>query len=87
MVLEPLYADYRRVNFREISGQFTQIHIDEVVDHLLRDERFCEVMLPRVQKRYVLEQNDILKGPRISPLELQADNDDANSSNDNSDEK
>ena len=43
--------------------------MDEIVDQLLRDERFCEVMLPRIQKRYVLEQNDVLKGPRKSPLE------------------
>ena len=72
MVLEPLYADYRRVNFRDTSGQFSQIHIDEVVDHLLRDDRYCEVMLPRMQKRYVLEQNEVLSGPRKSPLELES---------------
>ena len=47
-VLEPLYADYRKSNFRESSGQFKTMHIDEVVDSLLRDERFCEVMLPRM---------------------------------------
>ena len=71
MVLEPLYADYRKINFRETSGQFKTMHIDEVVDNLLRDERFCEVMLPRIQKRYVLEQNEVLPGPRVSPLELE----------------
>ena len=47
------------------------MHIDEVVDNLLRDERFCEVMLPRIQKRYVLEQNEVLPGSRVSPLELE----------------
>mmetsp|Transcript_41750 Transcript_41750/g.54997 ORF Transcript_41750/g.54997 Transcript_41750/m.54997 type:complete len:84 (+) Transcript_41750:307-558(+) len=67
-VLEPLYADYRKANFRETSGQFSSIHIDEVVDRLLRAERFCEIVLPRMQKRYVLEQNEVLTGPRISPL-------------------
>ena len=71
LVLEPLYADYRRVNYRDTSGQFRQMHIDEIVDHLLRDDRFCEVMLPRMQKRYVLEQNGLLSGPRVSPLEEQ----------------
>lgn len=45
--------------------------MDEVVDKLLRDERFCEVMLPRMQKRYVLEQNQVLEGARVSPLELE----------------
>lgn len=78
-VLEPLYSDYRKVNFRETSGKFTTMHIDEIVDKLLRDEHFCEVMLPRMQKRYVLEQNSILPGPRVSPLEVDgeiADDDD-----------
>lgn len=72
-VLEPLYADYRRANFRETSGQFTTIHIDEIVDKLLRAERFCEIVLPRMQKRYVLEENGVLDGPRISPLQVDED--------------
>lgn len=71
-VLEPLYADLRKFNFREMSGQFTTIHIDEAVDMLLRDERFCEVMLPRMQPRHVLVENEVLPGPRVSPLELEA---------------
>lgn len=69
-VLEPLYADYRKIIMRETSGQFVTLHIDEVVDKFLRDERFCEVTLPRMQKRYVLEQNKVLPGPRVSPLEI-----------------
>ena len=53
-VLEPLYSDYRKIAFRETSGMFSILHMDEVVDKLLRDERFCEVMLPRIPKRYKL---------------------------------
>ena len=52
------------------------MHIDEIVDKLLRDERLCEVILPRMQKRYVLEENGVLSGPRVSPLELDAKEED-----------
>jgi pre-mRNA-splicing factor 38A len=68
-MLEPIYADFRRIKFRETSGQFTTIHIDEVVDKLLRDEHFCEVMLPRIPKRWVLEEANKLKKGRASALE------------------
>ena len=68
-VLEPIYADFRRIKFRETSGQFTTVHIDEVVDKLLRDEHFCEVMLPRIPKRWVLEEASKLKKGRASALE------------------
>ena len=54
-VLEPLYSDYRKIAFRETSGQFSVMHMDEVVDKLLREDRFCEVMLPRIPKRWVLQ--------------------------------
>ena len=53
-VLEPLYSDYRKIAFRETSGKFSILHMDEVVDKLLRDDRFCEVMLPRIPKRWML---------------------------------
>ena len=52
------------------------IHIDEIIDRLLREERLCEVILPRMQKRYVLEENNVLSGPRVSPLELDAKEED-----------
>ena len=31
-VLEPLYADFRKVALRDHSGLFTVTHVDEVVD-------------------------------------------------------
>ena len=69
-VLEPYYADYRKVSFRDHSGQFTVTHVDQLVDELLREERFCDVMLPRIPKRWVLEDEDKLnKGGRASALE------------------
>ena len=68
-VLEPLLGDYRKVCLREISGKFTVVHIDEIADRLIRDETFCDVMLPRIPRRYVLEANGTLDGPRKSVLD------------------
>jgi pre-mRNA-splicing factor 38A len=59
-VLEPLYSDYRRMAYRDVSGKFEIIHMDEFVDRLLRDEHFCDVTLPRISKRHVLEEDGIL---------------------------
>ena len=39
-------------------------HVDEFVDELLRDDRVCDVILPRVQKRHILEELDELE-PRV----------------------
>ena len=41
--------------------------MDEFVDHLLRDERYCDIILPRLTKRSVLEETEGLK-PRKSLL-------------------
>jgi len=65
--LEPYYADYRRLAFREISGQFSILHMDELIDKLLRDENFCEINLPRITKRYILEEDNEIK-PYVSQL-------------------
>ena len=78
-VLEPLYSDYRKIAFRETSGKFSILHMDEVIDKLLREDRFCEVMLPRIPKRWVLQENGTIpKGPRISALQLDDNDDEAN---------
>lgn len=68
-VLEPLYSDYRRMAFRKEDGLFEILHMDEFIDHLLRDEIYCDVTLPRISKRYVLEEDGVLE-PRISALNL-----------------
>ena len=39
-----------------------------VVDDLLREERACDVILPRIQKRHVLEESNELEA-RVSILE------------------
>jgi pre-mRNA-splicing factor 38A len=41
--------------------------MDEFVDQLLTEERVCDIILPRIQKRSILEENGEL-GPRKSRL-------------------
>ena len=66
-VLEPLYSDYRQLNYRTESGGFEVVHMDEMVDHLLKDEIYCDVSLPRIAKRWVLEEEGLLE-PYVSAL-------------------
>ncbi|KAJ8873233.1 hypothetical protein PR048_026867 [Dryococelus australis] len=42
--------------------------MDEYIDELLREERLCDIILPRIQKRHVLEENNELE-PKLSALE------------------
>ncbi|TPX30984.1 hypothetical protein SeMB42_g07833 [Synchytrium endobioticum] len=70
--LEPLLDDYRKLRARSGSGQYDVTYMDEFVDHLLRDERVCDTILPRIPKRHVLEENKELE-PRISALEDELD--------------
>jgi len=48
--------------------EFELIHVDEFIDELLTSERSCDVILPRIQKRYILEQNEQLE-TRVSALD------------------
>ncbi|KAJ4448090.1 U4/U6-U5 snRNP complex subunit prp38 [Periplaneta americana] len=66
--LEPLFNDSRKLRRQNRQGQFELIHMDEFIDELLREERLCDVILPRIQKRHVLEENNELE-PKISALE------------------
>lgn len=66
--LEPLYNDYRKLRRQNRMGQYEIIHMDEFIDELLREERVCDVILPRLQKRYILEENGELE-PKISLLD------------------
>lgn len=49
-------------------GGYTLTHMDEFIDQLLREERVCDVILPRLVQRHILEDNDELE-PRVSALE------------------
>jgi len=68
--LEPLYNDYRKMRKKDKVGDnaFTLTHMDEFIDELLHEERSCDIILPRIQKRYLLEDSEQLE-PRISALE------------------
>uniref|UniRef100_A0A1I7YXS2 Pre-mRNA-splicing factor 38 n=1 Tax=Steinernema glaseri TaxID=37863 RepID=A0A1I7YXS2_9BILA len=66
--LEPLYNDYRRMRFMNKQGRFELVHMDDFIDHLLREERYCDIQLPRLQKRQALEEVGELK-PYVSALD------------------
>lgn len=53
--LEPLFADYRKLRYRDIFGKMSLIHMDEFVDWCLREESICDVTVPAIPKRQVLE--------------------------------
>ncbi|KAG6460566.1 pre-mRNA-splicing factor 38 [Manduca sexta] len=66
--LEPLYNDNRKLRRQTREGQFEIVHVDEFIDELLREERLCDIILPRIQKRPILEENNELE-PKVSALD------------------
>lgn len=72
--LEPLYNDNRKLRQQNRAGQFEIIHMDEYIDELLRSDRVCDIILPRVQKRFILEENNELE-PKVSALDDDLDED------------
>ncbi|KAF9472205.1 PRP38-domain-containing protein [Pholiota conissans] len=65
-LLEPLLKDYRKLRLRDMSG-YTLVFMDEFIYSLLTEERVCDIIMPRIAKRSVLEENGEL-GPRKSRL-------------------
>ncbi|PAV23322.1 pre-mRNA-splicing factor 38A [Pyrrhoderma noxium] len=65
-ILEPLMKDYSKLRLRHMGG-YSLTYMDEFVDQLLREERVCDIILPRLPKREVLEENGDI-GPRKSLL-------------------
>lgn len=70
--LEPLYNDYRKIKTQNRNGEFELMNVDEFIDELLHAERVCDIILPRLQKRQVLEESEMLE-PRVSALEEDLD--------------
>ncbi|KAJ3036085.1 hypothetical protein HDV00_003060 [Rhizophlyctis rosea] len=68
-LLEPLLADSRKLRRRQNSGAFDLTYMDEFVDELLRSDRVCDTILPRLPRRETLEETGDLEGPRRSVLE------------------
>ncbi|CAG9837917.1 unnamed protein product [Diabrotica balteata] len=72
--LEPLYNDNRKLRRQNRQSQFEIVHMDEFIDELLREERVCDVIVPRIQKRALLEESNELEA-KISALEDDLDDD------------
>lgn len=66
--LEPLYNDYRKLRRQNRMGTYEIVHMDEFIDELLKEERVCDVILPRIQKRHIFEENGDLD-MRVSLLD------------------
>ncbi|GMK53965.1 hypothetical protein CspeluHIS016_0105510 [Cutaneotrichosporon spelunceum] len=66
-ILEPLMKDYRKLRYRQVGG-YTLTTFDEFVDELLTQDRVCDIILPRLTQRAVLEETEGL-APRKSLLE------------------
>ena len=73
--LEPLYIDYRKMKRMNKQAKYELIHMDEFIDELLHNDRVCDISLPRMQKRAVLEELNEIE-PRISALDVNLDDDD-----------
>ncbi|KAL4451001.1 hypothetical protein ABPG74_021323 [Tetrahymena malaccensis] len=67
-ILEPLYADYRKLRIRDLDGSFKIIHMDEFVENLINQEVYLDTLLPNIQKRRVLEENGALQQRAIPQL-------------------
>jgi len=66
--LEPLLLDWRKVRYRGHEGKYVISHVDDIIDKLLTEERYFDVILPRIPTRLMLEQQGKL-APRKSQLE------------------
>ncbi|ORY38564.1 PRP38-domain-containing protein [Rhizoclosmatium globosum] len=70
--LEPLLLDKRKLRMRDAQGNYYLSYMDEFADTLLRSDRVCEIILPRITKRSVLVEAKDLE-ERVSPLEEELD--------------
>uniref|UniRef100_F1L9R6 Pre-mRNA-splicing factor 38 n=1 Tax=Ascaris suum TaxID=6253 RepID=F1L9R6_ASCSU len=70
--LEPLYNDYRKLRYMNKDGRFELVYMDEFIDNLLRQERYCDIQLPRLQSRQALEEVGELQ-PYVSALDEDLD--------------
>ncbi|KAJ8655218.1 hypothetical protein O0I10_009086 [Lichtheimia ornata] len=87
LALEPLLNDPRKLRVRQGDG-YSLTYMDEFVDQLLHEERVCDVILPRLVSRYIMEENDELE-PRKSGLEedLESDQGSGSDNDDNDDDE
>ncbi|XP_051830049.1 pre-mRNA-splicing factor 38A-like [Antechinus flavipes] len=64
--LEPLYNDDRNLRVQNRNGDFESMRTNEFIHQLLHSERICDIWLPRLQKRQVLEET----GPPELPVSV-----------------
>ncbi|WWC96100.1 hypothetical protein V866_002967 [Kwoniella sp. B9012] len=76
-ILEPLMKDYRKLRVAH-SGGYSLTYFDEFIDDLLTKERVCDIILPRLTQRSVLEETEGLE-PRKSLLEEEEEEKEARS--------
>ncbi|ORX40079.1 Pre-mRNA-splicing factor 38 [Kockovaella imperatae] len=65
-LLEPLMKDFRKLRVHHVGG-YSLTYFDEFIDDLLTKERVCDIILPRLTQRSVLEETEGLP-PRKSLL-------------------
>lgn len=70
ITLESIYNDYRKVKVRTPDGQIIKSFMDEVADELLTKDIYLEIVLPKIPKRFILEETENLP-PRVSVLETE----------------
>lgn len=66
--LEPLLNDYRKIRYKNPTGQFVVIHVDELVNSFLTEDYFFDIVLPRLPARRSIELTGALE-PRQSALD------------------
>ena len=66
--LSPLLNDYKKIKTQSRDGKFAISHMDEFIDDLLREDTVNDVLLPRIKKRYNLEDANEIE-PRGSLVE------------------
>ena len=55
--IEQYFSDFRKLRIRNLDGTFELWHIDEFAEKLLGEENMFGISLPRLQKRWILEEN------------------------------
>ena len=77
LTLEQILVDMRKLYVRNHDGKFEAKYMDEFVDDLINEELYMDVVLPRLTKREILEDEGKLE-ERVSPLEEELDDDELN---------
>jgi pre-mRNA-splicing factor 38A len=72
--LEPLYNDYRKVR-EKVDVGYKMTHVDEFIEVLLGGDYSCDISLPYLPKRALLEETEDLPR-RVSGLEDELDESD-----------